>query len=163
MKTMKKLFGLLLMLGVGWGLTGCDSDEIKLGNISNSLCKPIDIGSRLVPYECMEVAYEVKDNLLKVTMINYPMNCGAEGASMELVSCEGNKIVLKPYDIEKDGIVATCTCAVDVTAAVRNLVVGETYHCTVSIYDDLNFSFTFVLENGRTGTIKYSDGVTNLD
>ena len=153
MKTKKWLWLLVAVFSLSFYACSDSDDGVRIGNVSQTLCKEIDARSTIGhPWGKQSVTYEVKEGMLYITLVNYRMNCAAEGADVKIqYNDSNNQITLIPYDIEKDDIYAACICPIDITAIVAGLEYGKTYQCTI---ERMNLSFSFTCENGVRGTVE---------
>ena len=153
MKTKKWIWLLIAVFGLSFYACSDSDDGVRIGNVSQTLCKEIDARSTIGhPWGKQSVTYEVKEGMLYITLVNYRMNCAAEGADVKIqYNDSNNQITLIPYDIEKDDLVAICLCPIDITATVAGLEYGKTYQCTI---EHMDLSFSFTCENGVKGTIE---------
>ena len=150
MKTQKWLW--LFVAVIGLVLYACSESEdgVKLGKTSHSLCKNIDArSSGGYSLGNQSVNYKVKYGVLYIDLINYHMNCGADGADVKLdLNEETNEIRLTPYDLGYNS--ANCICPIDISTTVSGLKYGEKYEC---IIERMNISFSFVCRNAVKGTV----------
>lgn len=151
MKTKKWIWLLIAVFGLSFYACSDSDDGVRIGNVSQTLCKDLDARSTIGhPWGKQSVTYEVKEGMLYITLVNYRMNCAAEGADVKIQHNDSNnEIILTPFDLGKS--LADCICPIDITATVAGLEYGETYQCTI---EHMDLSFSFTCKNGVKGTVE---------